>query len=73
MNGDRGRNGSTNEMRDMDVRVGKEAINRSTVIKFSVLNRSLVKVEPQMTNLRDRKRGLGNLLLDQCDNDREIC
>ena len=59
-----------NGAREINAAVGRASIQQSDAIKFAVLNRSLVEVEKQLNEVKDRKRRLGKLLYENCGNDR---
>ena len=69
--GGRGKYGiEDNGAREINVAVGRASIQQSDAIKFAVLNRSLVEVEKQLNEVKDRKRRLGKLLYENCGNDK---
>ena len=69
----RGKNGvEDNGARAINVAVGRASIQQSDAIKFAVLNRSLVEVEKQLNEVKDRKRGLGKILFENCGKDRGV-
>ena len=62
-----------NSAREINAAVGRASIQQSDAIEFAVLNRSLVEVEKQLNEVKDRKRRLGKLLYENfeitcCDN-----
>ena len=62
-----------NLMREMKIDVGRVVIDQIYEINFAVLKRSLAEVDTQLNNVKDRKRVLGSILLDNFGNDKGDC